>query len=382
MDYYHKAKDLHLKHQGKIQITPKVKIKDKTDLSWAYTPGVAAVSRLLAKQPELTGRYTFKGNSIAIVSDGSAVLGLGNIGPYGAYPVMEGKALLFKHFAGIDGVPLVINTQDPDKIIKVITALAPTFGGINLEDIAAPNCFYIEDKLKQILDIPVMHDDQWGTAVVVLAGLINAADLAGKQLTDFKVVIVGAGAAGSGVTKLLYQAGLRQLLVLDSKGIISHHRSDLNNYKRYLAKITNPDNITGNLKVALKGADVFIGVSRAGLLKPADVKLMRDKPIIFAMANPEPEILPDTARKAGAFVVATGRSDYPNQVNNALAFPGIFKGVLTHRIKRITPTLLIRAAQALAGLVDNPAPDKIIPSIFDDRIVPTLVDSLADCDKG
>ncbi len=310
-----------------------------------------------------------KKNSVAIVSDGSAVLGLGNIGPYGALPVMEGKALIFKVKANVDAWPLVLDTHDPDEIVRIVKAVAPNFGGINLEDIAAPQCFEIERRLVEELDIPVMHDDQHGTAIVVLAGLINAAKVVKKDLKKLNVVVSGAGAAGTAVAKLLHAAGVKNIILIDRTGIISSDREGLNAHKAELAAFTNPRKVAGGLTEAMQGADAFIGVSGKGLLKADHVALMAPKGIIFALANPDPEILPDEAKRAGAIVVATGRSDYPNQINNSLVFPGIFRGALDKGVKKITEATKLRAARALAALVASPTAAKIIPDMLDKRVV-------------
>jgi malate dehydrogenase (oxaloacetate-decarboxylating) len=354
---------LHAKHRGKLATAVTSPIDSKDDLSLIYTPGVAEVSRAIAADKKKVYDYTIKGHTVAVVTDGSAVLGLGNIGPEASLPVMEGKAAIFKTFANIDAFPIALNTQDTDEIIRTVRAIAPVFGGINLEDISAPRCFEIEDAL-QDLGIPVMHDDQHGTAIVVLAGLINAFKLKGKDLKDARLVLLGAGAAGSGIARLIAdQVG--DLILVDSKGIVEVGRDDLVPYKRQLAEITNHDDRSGSLQDALAGADVFIGISKGNLLTPDNIKLMNDEPVIFAMANPDPEILPDAAKQAGAYIVATGRSDFPNQVNNSLVFPGIFKGALEARAPRITHAMKLAAARALAGLVTDPTPDKIIPEPFD-----------------
>ncbi|PIZ57987.1 NAD-dependent malic enzyme, partial [Candidatus Shapirobacteria bacterium CG_4_10_14_0_2_um_filter_40_12] len=335
MDYSQASLDKHKLFKGKIGITSKFgPIITRDDLSIAYTPGVAAVSKLLATEPELAYDYSIKSNSVAIVSDGSAVLGLGNIGPFGALPVMEGKALLFKEFANIDAYPIVLDTQNPDEIINIVKNIAPGFGGINLEDFSAPNCFYIESKLKKILNIPVMHDDQHGTAIVVLAALINSLKLSDREVATTKVTICGAGAAGTAVSKLLYLFGVKDIIMVDSKGIISSARTDLNDAKKEFLVFTNPQNLSGDLATAVTSRDVFIGVSGPNLLTADMVKSMAVKPIIFAMANPAPEIDPQVAKDAGAFIVGTGRSDYPNQINNVLAFPGVFRGALDHRVTK------------------------------------------------
>jgi malate dehydrogenase (oxaloacetate-decarboxylating) len=326
----------------------------------------------VAEHPDEARDYTWLNNSVAVISDGSAVLGLGNIGPYGALPVMEGKCMLFKHFAGIDAVPIILDVHSADEIVAAVKAIAPSFGGINLEDIAAPICFEVEERLKAELSIPIMHDDQHGTAVVVLAGLINACKVTGRKLEDAKIVVVGAGAAGTAIIKLLHRYAKPRMFAVDSKGVVSANRTDLNDEKRKLLEYTNLSGIDGSLEDILQGADVFIGVSKPGLLTPEMVKSMDKNPIIFAMANPVPEIMPDDAKKAGAAVVATGRSDFPNQVNNALAFPGIFRGALDNRVHQITDQHKIAAAEAIANLVENPDADHIIPSVLDDRLVPAI----------
>ena len=358
------------KRQGaRIETKARVKLKEKKDFSLWYTPGVGAASLHLAKHPGDARLMSVKKNSVAVVSDGSAVLGLGNIGPYGALPVMEGKALIFKEKAGVDAWPLVLATQDADEIVRVVKAIAPAFGGINLEDIAAPKCFDIETRLINELDIPVMHDDQHGTAIVVLAGLINSAKVVKKDLRKLKIVISGAGAAGTAVAKLLLAAGVRDIVLLDRKGTIYRGRSGLNEHKAELARLTNPRRVKGGLALAMRGADVFIGVSGKGLLKREHVASMAPKAIVFAMANPDPEILPEAAKRAGAMVIATGRSDFPNQINNALVFPGIFRGALDKSVKKITEATKLRAARALSSLVARPSPLKIIPDMLDPRSV-------------
>ena len=348
----------------------KVPLTSRHDLSMYYSPGVAAVSERLAKHPTETPLYTNIHNSVAIVSDGSSVLGLGNIGPEGALPVMEGKAILFKHFADIDAIPIVLNTQQPDAIIETIVAIAPSFGGINLEDIAAPQCFYIEEELKKRLSIPVMHDDQHGTAVVVLAGLINAARVTHRQLANCKIILVGAGAAGVAIAKLLTKYAHPTIVAVDSKGVITKNRTDLNPEKQLLARLSKNDG-SQNLAEAVRDADIFIGVSRSGLLTPTMVESMATDPIIFALANPEPEIMPEQAKAAGAAVIATGRSDYPNQVNNVLAFPGLFRGALDNH-SPITDEHKIAAAEAMAFIVRNPSADHIIPNPLEDTVVPAI----------
>ncbi len=358
---------IHKKFKGKISTTLR-DVPSKDTLKLYYTPGVAAVSKQVAEHPEQLRDYTWTNNLVAVVSDGTSVLGLGDIGPKGAMPVMEGKAMLFKHFANIDAVPIVLDVHTPDEIVSVVKAIAPSFGGINLEDIAAPQCFEIEERLKAELDIPVMHDDQHGTAVVVLAGLINAMKVTGRKLEDAKIVIVGAGAAGTAIIKLLHLYAQPRMFAVDSKGIISKNRTDLNDEKRKLLEYTNLSGVDGSLANIMEGADIFIGVSRPGLLTADMIKSMDKDPIIFAMANPVPEIMPDEAKAAGAKIVATGRSDFPNQVNNSLAFPGIFRGALDHKVTTITDQHKIKAAEAIAALVDKPTPDMIIPSMFDDRV--------------
>ena len=372
MDYNEEALRKHKELGGKIGLQLKDQLDSQDKLSIYYTPGVGAVSRYVAEHPEETRDYTWTNNVVAVVSDGSAVLGLGNIGPEGALPVMEGKAMLFKHFAGIDAVPLVVNVHTADEIVATVKALAPSFGGINLEDIAAPLCFEVEDRLKAELNIPVFHDDQHGTAIVVLAGLINAVRITGKSLADSKIVCVGAGAAGTAIMKLLNTYAHPEILAVDSKGIVSADRDDLNSDKRALLDFTNKNNVSGSLADALKDADIFIGVSKAGLLTTDMVKTMAKDPIIFAMANPVPEIMPDEAAKAGVAVMATGRSDFPNQVNNALAFPGIFRGALDNKVTKITDDHKVAVAEVIAGLVDSLSAESIIPSVLDDRLVPAI----------
>ncbi len=366
--------DLHRKHHGKIEIQSKIPITSKEDLSLVYTPGVAEVCREIMRDPKSVYDLTIKGNTVAVITDGSAVLGLGNIGPEAALPVMEGKAMLFKQYANIDAFPICLHTQDTKEIINIIRNIAPVFGGINLEDISAPRCFEIEEALQDI-GIPVFHDDQHGTAIVLLAALKNAAKLAGKNLTDLKIVINGGGAAGAAIAQLLLCVGhddrvcqpVKDIYVCDSKGIISRDRVDIrsNPMKVKLANITNKEQRTGGLEDAIKGTDVFIGVSVAGALDPSLIPSMNEKSIILAMANPTPEIMPDEAKKAGAFIVGTGRSDFPNQVNNVLAFPGIFRGALDARAPRITNGMKLAAAYALADYLPNPTVDNIMPSALD-----------------
>ncbi len=366
---------LHKEKKGKIGIATKIDLTVRENLALAYTPGVGAVSTYLAEHPGETGEYSVKGNAIAVISDGSAVLGLGNIGPYGALPVMEGKALIFKQFAGIDAWPLVLSTQDPEEIIAVVKAIAPSFAGINLEDIAAPQCFEIEKRLIEELDMPVMHDDQHGTAIVVLAGLINALKVVEKEFASAKVVIVGAGAAGAATAKLLVAAGIHDVVVIDRAGIIGKARPDLAGVKLELAHLTNPRNLEGTLEDALTDADVVIGLSGAGRLAKGHIERMAKDAIVFALANPTPEILPDEAYAGGAAVVATGRSDFPNQINNALVFPGVFKGALQGKVRRITEDMKLAAARALASLVE-PTREQLMPDILDERVVPTIASAV------
>lgn len=372
MDYNNLALHLHEQYKGKITTKLRDSSKlDKEKLSAYYSPGVGAISQAIATNPADLSKYTWTNNLVAVVSDGSAILGLGDLGPKAAMPVMEGKALLFKHFADIDSVPIVLDVHTPDEIVSTIKAIAPSFGAINLEDIAAPKCFEIEERLKAELDIPVFHDDQHGTAVVTLAGLINAMKVVKKDLKSAKIVMIGAGAAGTAIAKLLHKYGARNIYAVDSRGIISDARDDLNEEKKALKGYLRTD-ISGGLSDAITDADIFIGVSKPGLLTPELVAKMADKPVVFALANPVPEIMPDVAKEAGVAVIATGRSDFPNQVNNAIAFPGIFRGALDHGVKKITDDHKITAAEALASLVDNPTPEEVIPSPFDDRVVPAV----------
>ena len=370
MDYNKESLEMHEKLKGKLEVKSKVPLISKDDLSTAYTPGVAEASRKIHQNPEDVYKYTIKANSVAVISDGSAVLGLGNIGPEAALPVMEGKAILFKEFADIDAFPICLNTQNPKEIIQTIKNIAPVFGGINLEDFKAPECFEIEQSL-QDLGIPVMHDDQHGTAVVVLAGLINSLKLTNKSKEQVKIIINGAGAAGIAITKLLLRYGFKNIVILDSKGTIYKGRDNLNSSKEEIAIITNLDNIKGDLTQALNRADIFIGVSKANLVTEQMIKSMNKDPIIFAMANPIPEIMPNLAKRAGAKIIATGRSDFPNQVNNVLAFPGIFRGALDIRAKRITDEMKLAAAEALAGAIE-PTVDMILPNALDKSVVPRV----------
>jgi len=372
-DYAKLALALHKKLKGKLEVVSKGKLETRDDWSTMYSPGVGAVSSHLYKHPKDAREYTIKKNTVAVISDGSAVLGLGNLGAVPALPVMEGKCAIFKAMAGVDAFPIVLDTQDPEEIIKVVKAIAPTFGGINLEDIAAPNCFVIEERLKAELDIPVMHDDQHGTAIVVLAGLINAAKVVGKKLEGMKVVVVGAGAAGRAVTLLLQKAGVHNVVVCDSKGAIYAGRADLSGYKKELASHTNPTKIQGDVLATVDGADVLIGLSGPGTIAPAHIERMSRDAIVFALANPIPEIMPEDAKRAGAMVVATGRSDYANQVNNSLAFPGIFRGALDRNVRAITDDMKLAAAKKLASLVKKPTTDEVIPGVM----TPGLVKAIA-----
>lgn len=373
MNYDESALQLHEKHKGKITTSLRDNgILDRDKLSAYYSPGVGAVCRAIAEDADLLPKYTWTNNLVAVISDGSAVLGLGDIGPKAAMPVMEGKALLFKYFAGIDSIPIVLDVHEPEEIIAAVKAIAPSFGAINLEDIAAPKCFEIEQRLKAELDIPVFHDDQHGTAVVVLAGLINAMKITKRELSDCKIVVVGAGAAGVAIMKLIHEYASPNMLAVDSKGIISSNRDDLNSEKTQLLEFTNPSNEDGSMQDALSGADIFIGVSKAGLLDEKAVALMNPDSIIFALANPTPEIMPDVAKAGGAAIIATGRSDLANQVNNSIAFPGIFRGALDNAVGQITNDHKIAAAKIIAELVENPTPDEIIPSVFNEKLVPAI----------
>lgn len=371
MDVYEKALEKHKQWQGKIATEIKAEVRNAEDLTYAYTPGVAQPCREIAKDEEKAYEYTSKANTIAVISDGSAVLGLGNIGAKAAMPVMEGKAVLFKAFGNVNAVPIVLDTQDADEIIQTVKNIAPTFGGINLEDISSPRCVYIEDKLKEMLDIPVFHDDQHGTAIVTVAALINALKLVNKKPEDIKLVVSGAGAAGFSCAKLIRDLGVKNIIVCDSRGAISDTMlSSGNPVKAKIAEMFNPENFTGSLKEAIVGADVFVGVSAPNLLDEDDIKKMNKDAIVFAMANPVPEIDYDLAKKAGARVVATGRSDYPNQINNVLAFPGIFKGALESRAPQITDQMKMAASKALAAFVEDDElnEDYVIPSAFEEGI--------------
>lgn len=374
-DIYQKSIELHKRHHGKIEVTSKLKLNSTEVMSMAYTPGVAAVSSAIAENPSLAREYTLKRNTVAIVSDGSSVLGLGNLGPLAATPVMEGKAAIFKEFAGVDAFPICLDTQDTEEIIKAVKQIAPVFGGINLEDIAAPKCFEIESRLRRELSIPVMHDDQWGAATVTLAGLINALKLAGKQ-NNIPVVICGIGAAGVATARLLVNYGINNLIFCDSKGIIFPGRSDLTEEKNELLGLSVAKPFEGTIADAVKGAGVFIGLSKPGLLTTDMVRTMTEKPIIFALANPEPEIKPKDAKEAGAFIVATGRSDFPNQVNNSLVFPGAFKGILDAGLSQFTIEMFSDIAKAIASAVVDLSPEKILPTMFENHVVTTVSQSV------
>jgi len=380
MDYQKKAIEMHEIWKGKLEIKSRSPLNNKDDLSVAYTPGVAEPCRYIHKNKDLVYNYTRRWNLVAIVTDGSAVLGLGNIGAEAGYPVMEGKAVLFKEFADVDAYPICLATQDVDEIVETVCNLEPTFGGINLEDISAPRCFEIEKKLIERLDIPVFHDDQHGTAVVTLAALINAIKITGQKFSDLKIVMSGAGAAAIAITKLLREVGVENVVLVDSKGIVSKDRADLNDIKKEMLEFTNPENLTGGLEKAMRGANVFIGVSVADLVSKDMVRSMANDPIILAMSNPDPEILPDDAKAAGARIVGTGRSDFPNQVNNVLGFPGIFRGTLDVRARKISTEMKISAAKALAGCVteDQLCEEFIIPNPLDKSVAEKVAAAVAD----
>lgn len=373
-----KALLMHEKWNGKLETVSKTPVKTREDLAIAYTPGVAEPCKVIAQDKEAAYKYTMKANTVAVVSDGSAVLGLGNIGPYAAMPVMEGKAVLFKEFGNVNAVPICLDTQDTEEIIKAVTYLAPGFGGINLEDISAPRCFEIEERLKEILDIPVFHDDQHGTAIVVLAGVINALKVVGKKKEDCRVVVNGAGSAGVAITRLLLTYGFPNIIMCDKVGIVSKDTEGLNWMQKKMTEVTNLNNETGSLADALKGADIFIGVSAPNIVTPEMVASMNHDSILFAMANPVPEIMPDAAKAAGARVVGTGRSDFPNQVNNVVAFPGIFKGALEGRATQITEEMKLAAAEAIAGLVpaDKLSDDNIMPEAFDPQVAEVVANAV------
>ena len=373
-----KALALHKEWNGKLETVSKTPVKSREDLSLAYTPGVAEPCKVIAEDKEAAYTYTMKANTVAVVSDGSAVLGLGNIGPHAAMPVMEGKAVLFKEFGNVNAVPICLDTQDTEEIIKAVTWLAPGFGGINLEDISAPRCFEIEERLKATLDIPVFHDDQHGTAIVVLAGIINGLKLVNKKKEDCKVVVNGAGSAGVAITKLLLTYGFENVIMCDKIGILYKGAEGLNWMQEKMVEVTNPNNEKGSLADALKGADIFVGVSAPGIVTKEMVASMNHDSILFAMANPTPEIMPDLAKEAGARIVGTGRSDFPNQVNNVVAFPGIFKGALEGRAKQITEEMKLAAANAIASLVSDEelADDNIMPQAFDPRVADVVANAV------
>ena len=373
-----KALLMHEKWNGKLETVSKTPVKTREDLAIAYTPGVAEPCKVIAQDKEAAYKYTMKANTVAVVSDGSAVLGLGNIGPYAAMPVMEGKAVLFKEFGNVNAVPICLDTQDTEEIIKAVTYLAPGFGGINLEDISAPRCFEIEERLKEILDIPVFHDDQHGTAIVVLAGVINALKVVGKKKEDCRVVVNGAGSAGVAITRLLLTYGFPNIIMCDKVGIVSKDTEGLNWMQKKMTEVTNLNNETGSLADALKDADIFIGVSAPNIVTPEMVASMNHDSILFAMANPVPEIMPDVAKAAGARVVGTGRSDFPNQVNNVVAFPGIFKGALEGRATQITEEMKLAAAEAIAGLVpaDKLSDNNIMPEAFDPQVAEVVANAV------
>lgn len=376
MNYNEQSIEMHKRHQGKLSVDPVVSIETKDDLSVAYSPGVAEPCKVIAQDVDRAWDLTIKGRTVAVVTDGSAVLGLGNIGPEAGLPVMEGKAVLFKRFAGVDAFPICLATQDVDAIVETVKRIAPGFGAINLEDIAAPACFEIERRLIEELAIPVMHDDQHGTAVVVLAGLINALKVVGKDLSSVRVVIAGAGAGGMGIANLLFEAGMQHLSMVDSRGIIAPGRERMNSYKEALAARINLEGVTGSLSDALVGADVFIGVSQPGIVTAEMVRTMANQPIVFALSNPIPEILPEEAHAAGVAVMATGRSDFPNQVNNVLAFPGMFKGALEARLPAFTPAMRVAAAEAISKLVPEPTAEMIMPSPFVEGLAEVVAEAV------
>lgn len=380
MSLQDEALQLHQQKTGKIEVKSKVRLENTKDLSLAYTPGVAEPCRKIHQDSEAVYTYTSRGNMVAVVTDGTAVLGLGDIGPEAALPVMEGKAVLFKVFAGVDAFPICLATKDPDEIVKTVKILEPTFGGINLEDISAPRCFEIEERLKNEINIPVFHDDQHGTAIVVLAGLLNALKIVGKNIDKIKVVLNGSGSAGIAITRLLLDAGLKNVVMCDISGTIHQGADWLNSAQAEMAVITNPENVCGTLFDAISGADVFIGVSAAGVLKREMVAAMAERPIVFAMANPVPEIMPEEAKAAGVYIIATGRSDYPNQINNVLAFPGIFRGALDVRATEITGSMKLAAARAIANLLSEEelSPVYIIPQPFDKRVAPAVAGAVAE----
>ncbi len=379
MDVMERSLEMHKKWQGKIEVISRAKINNAEDLTLAYTPGVAKPCLEIQKDPDLSYELTRRANLVAVITDGSAVLGLGNIGPLAGMPVMEGKCALFKEFADVDAFPLCVKSNDVDEIVNTIALIGDSFGGINLEDIAAPRCFEIEAKLKERLDIPVFHDDQHGTAIVVAAAMMNACKLTGRKMSDLKIVMSGAGAAGCAIAKLLLNMGAKDIIMLNSKGIICEGDPKLNEAQAEMAKITNKEHLTGDLATAMKGADAFVGVSKPDLVTEEMVKSMNDKPMIFAMSNPVPEIMPDKAKAAGAFIVGTGRSDFPNQINNVVAFPGIFKGALAVRATDINEEMKMAAAKAIAACVsdDELSPDFILPNAFDRKIPVAVAEAVA-----
>jgi malate dehydrogenase (oxaloacetate-decarboxylating) len=374
---YEQSIELHKKHGGKLETKSKVPLLSKEDLSLAYTPGVAGVCEAIAKNESLARVYTLKKNTVAIITDGTAILGLGDLGPLAAIPVMEGKAAIFKEFGEVDAFPICLDTKDTEEIIKAVKQIAPVFGGINLEDIKAPKCFKIEERLRKELDIPVMHDDQWGAATVTLAALINALKLSGVEKSEAKVVLSGVGAAGVATGRLLHEYGITNTLFCDSHGIITSKRKDLNKEKIELLSGSTIEEVSGGLEDAVKNANVFIGLSKPNVLTADMVKTMASKPIIFALANPSPEIMPDVAHSAGAYVVATGRSDFPNQINNSLVFPGAFKAMLDKQIPQFENKIFITVAVALANMIENPTPERVIPSMFDKGVMETVYNAVS-----
>ncbi|MBW9145662.1 NAD-dependent malic enzyme [Clostridium sp. CM028] len=383
MNYFVESLKLHEKHTGKIEVISKIKIQTNDDLALAYTPGVAEPCKKIYENVENVYKYTSKGNMVAVVTDGTAILGLGDIGPEAGLPVMEGKAILFKEFGNVDAFPICLDTKDVDEIVRTIQLISPGFGGINLEDISAPRCFEIEEKLKKILDIPVFHDDQHGTAIVVLAGLINACKVVGKKLENLKVVVNGAGSAGTAISKLLLSSGVKNLIVCDKVGVLYRGMAIIDDAKTALTEITNPENIKGSLSDALVGADVFIGVSAPGIVTPEMVKSMNKDSIVFGMANPTPEIMPDEAKKAGARVCGSGRSDFPNQVNNVLVFPGLFRGALDVRAKEINEEMKLAAAYAIANYIkdEDLNENNVIPSALDRGVATKVAEAIAKAAK-
>jgi len=378
---YEQSLDLHKKHKGKLGVSSKVPLSTKEDLSLAYTPGVAGVCEAIARDPETARIYTIKANTVAIVTDGSAILGLGNLGPLAAIPVMEGKAAIFKEFGGVDAFPICLDTQDTEEIIKIVKNISPVFGGINLEDISAPRCFEIEERLRKELDIPVMHDDQWGAATVTIAALINALKLRKTNHAEAKVVLSGVGAAGVATGRLLHEYGIKNTIFCDSKGIIHSKRTDLNKEKIELLNNSETKTVEGKLEDAIKGADVFIGLSKPNILSIEMIQTMAPNPIIFALANPNPEITPEKAYEGGAFVVATGRSDHPNQINNSLVFPGAFKAMLDLQIPQFDNQIFVKIAMALANVIENPTKEYIIPSMFDKKVYEAVYKAVSSLKK-